>query len=207
VAFAAFPPGPAHVRIQLFNSAYLTRVSVPDGGREITIVVPDGLIPVHVTDRVSGKPIASAQVTWVGGGSRAYATATANGDALLEAAGTGGGTLTISAPGYQTLEGAFEETPETSQEVSLTPLPSTTLRVRVVGQDAEAIAGAVVELASRRAGDPAEFVATDSNGIAAFVNVSPGTLRLNAFADGFAGASVSVPDEARAAIVIALARR
>jgi len=207
VTLASFPPGPAQVRVQLFNSAYIARVSVPDSGREITVVVPDGLIPVRVTDRMSRQPIGSALVTWVGGGSRVQAATTANGDVLLEAAAAGGGTLTISAREYQALEGAFDETPETLQEVSLVRLPSAGMQVRVVSDEGKSLAGAIVELVSRRPGEAAEFVAADNRGIATFVGVTPGALQLNAYAEGFAPASVRVTDEGRAAIIIALTRR
>ena len=207
VTLASFPPGPAHVRVRLFNSAYIARVTVPNDGRDLTVVVPEGLIPARVIDRVTRQGIGSAQVTWVGGGSRVEATATANGDVLLEAARPGGGTMTISARGYQTLEGAFEETPETVQEVSLVRVPSEMLQVRVAAAEGESIAGAVVELVASRPGDVAEFVAADSKGIARFVDVPPGALELTAYAEGFAGARVRVADEARAAIVITLTRR
>jgi hypothetical protein len=207
VTLASFPPGPAQVRVRLFNSAYIARVTIPNDGREVAVVVPQGLIPARVIDRVTRQGIASAQVTWIGGGSRVEATATANGDVLLEAAHPGGGTMTISARGYQTLEGAFEETPETLQEVSLLRVPSELLQVRVVSAEGESIAGAVVELVASRPGDAAEFVAADSKGIARFVDVPPGALELAAYAEGFAGASVRVADEARAAIVITLTRR
>ena len=207
VTLASFPPGPAHLRVQLFTSAYIARVSVPDSGREITVMVPHGLIPVRVTDRVSREPIASAEVTWEGGGSRVQATATANGDVLLEAAGPGGGTLTSSAREYQTREGAFEETPEPQQEVSLVRLPSGRMQVRVVSDEGKPVAGAIVELVPRHSGEVAEFVVADSKGIATFMDVSPGPLQLNGYAEGFTDASVRVPEEARANIIIALTRR
>ena len=207
VTFAPFPPGPTHVRVQLFNSSYIARVSVPGDGREIGVTVPDGLIAARVIDRATRQGLAAAQVTWVGGGTRVEATATANGDVLLEAARPGGGTMTISARGYQTLEGAFDETPETPQEVALVRLPSEVLQVRVVSADGESMAGAVVELVPSRPGDAAEFVAANSKGIATFTEVAPGAVQLNAYAEGFADASVRVADDARTAIVITLTRR
>ena len=126
---------------------------------------------------------------------------------MLEAAGAGGGTLTIGARDYQTLEGAFEETPETLQEVSLIRLPSGLMPVRVVSEEGKALAGAILVLVPRSLAEAAEFVTTDSNGIARFIDVSPGAVQLNARADGFAAASVRVPDQARGAIVITLTRR
>ena len=207
VTFAPFPPGPAQLRVRLFNSTFIARITVPNSDREIAVTVPGGLIPVRVTDRASRQPIGSAQVSWVGGGHRVEATATANGDVLLEAAGETGGTLTVSARGYQTLEGAFEETPETLQEVALVRLPSAGIQVRVVSSESGPVAGAIVELVARRPDEVAEFVATDSKGVAMFFDAPPGTLQLNAYAEGYAGASVGVTDEGRAAIIIALTRR
>lgn len=97
--------------MELFNSSYIIGVNVPDNGREITVAIPDGLTPVKVIDRNTQAPIAQARVAWVGTTGRVEALATPNGDALLEAVGAKGGTLTISDRGYQTLEGAFEVTP------------------------------------------------------------------------------------------------
>ena len=115
--------------------------------------------------------------------------------------------LTISANGYQTLEGVFEETPETLQDVSLVPLPISGIRVRVASSDDQSIAGAIVELVPRHPGEAPEFVATDPKGIATFSDVSPGAFQLNACAEGFTAGSVRVADEARTAIAITLQRR
>lgn len=204
VVLTPFPPGPAQLRVNLFNSSYIVRVNVPDR-REMPIAVPDGLIPVRVTNRINQQPL-QAQVTWVGGGATVEATATANGDALLEAVGSTGGTLTISAREYQTLEGKFDQTPETQQEVALVPLPSARLTVRVISSDGEAIARAVVELLARGPADASEFVVADAKGMAAFAGVPPGPLQLRAHADGFAPATLRITEEGRASIVISLAR-
>ncbi len=168
VVLTPFPPGPSQLRVNLFNSSYRVRLNVPDG-REMPIVVPDGLIPVRVTDRITQQPV-QAQVTWVGGGTTVEASATANGDVLLEAAGVTGGTLTISARNHQTLEGRFDQTPETLQEVALTPLPSATLTVRVVGSAGDAVGGALVELVARGPADASEFLVADAKGTATFVD-------------------------------------
>jgi hypothetical protein len=205
VAMTPFPPGPAQVTVRLFNSNYIVRLTVPESGSEMVITVPDGLIPVHVTDQISHRPVA-AQVIWVGGGGRVETTATANGDALLEGVGRTGGTLTISAREHQTLEGRFDETPETHQEVALMPSPSASVAVRVVSSDGDAIAGAVVELLSRGPGDAAEFVVADSRGTATFIGVPTGPLQFGAHAEGFAGAMVRIAEDARLAIVISLKR-
>jgi hypothetical protein len=96
VTLTPFPPGPAVLRVHLFNSTYIARVSVPESGAEMAIAIPDGLTPVHVSNQISHQPVV-AQVTWVGGGGRVEAAATPNGDVLLEGVGKAVGTLTISA--------------------------------------------------------------------------------------------------------------
>ena len=206
VTLKPFPPGPAQVRVRLFNSTYIVRVTVPEGGREQTIAVPDGLLPVRVIDQTSKNPVALAQVVWVGGNARVEALTTPNGDALLESVGSIGGTLTISSREYQTLEGVFEETPGTAQEVALTPLPSTRLSVRVIDGDGKAVDGAIVELLARGPGDVAEFAAADAKGVTTFIDLPPGQLQFTARADGFAPATVRIAEDSRVAIVITLAR-
>ena len=203
VTLTPFPPGPAQLRVHLFNSTYIARVSVPENGSEKSIAIPDGLTPVHVSDQIGHHPV-TAQVIWVGGGGRVEAATTANGDALLEGVGKIGGTLTISAREHQTLEGKFDETPETMQEVALMPLPSARVDVRVVGSDGDAIAGAVVELLARGPGDVAEFVAADAKGIATFLDVPAGPQQFGAHAEGFASSTVRVAEDARVSIVITL---
>ena len=205
LALAPFPPGPAIVHVRLFNSTYVTRVTVPEGGGEIVIDVPEGLIPVRVTNRASQAPI-SAQIVWSAGGARIEALATANGDALIEGAGAAGGTMTITAREFQTLEGAFAETPGTQQEIALVPAPSSRLIVHVVNESGDAVSGAIVQLLRRGPADAAEFAAADVKGVAAFLNVPEGPLQFSASAEGFTAAAVRVPEEQRASIRITLAR-
>jgi hypothetical protein len=143
---------------------------------------------------------------WVGGGGRSEAVTNANGDALLEGAGAAGGTLTISARDYQPLEGGFDQTPGTLQEVALVPSPGSMLRVRVVSGADEALAWAVVQLIPRSAGDVAEFSTAGANGVATFVDVPPGPLQFSAHADGYGVATVGVAEDGRGSIVIALTR-
>jgi hypothetical protein len=205
VTLTPFPPGPAQLRVSLFNSSYIARVTVPENGAEMAIAIPDGLTPVHVTDQISHQPVA-AQVIWVGGGGRVEAAATPNGDVLLEGVGKVGGALTISAREYQTLEGQFDETPETQQDVALMPSPSTRVLVHVVSSDGDAIPAAVVELLPRGVGDAAEFVAADAKGVATFLDVREGPLQFGAHAEGFASSTVRVSEDARVSIVISLKR-
>jgi hypothetical protein len=199
-----FPAGPADGRIPLISSTYLTRINVPESGREVVIEIPEGLIPVKVIDRDSREPIGGARVLWTGGGSRVEATTNANGDALLEAVGVTGGTLSLSANDYLTVEGAFAETPGTLQEVALTRSPSSRMMVRVVSSDGRPIAGAAVLLSSSRPGDPAEIASTDARGVAQLQDVPPGRLRITAAARGFATVQQSIAADDRSAITLAL---
>ena len=205
IALAPFPPGPAVVRVQLFNSTYIVRVNVPEVSSEMVIAVPEGLVPVRVTNRQNSNAVA-AQLTWSGGGGRVEANTTPNGDALVEGVGVTGGTLTVAAGGYQTLEGGFSETPDTLQEVALAPAPQDRLTVRVTGESGEVIADAVVQLLPRVPGDAPEFAVVDAKGVATFSSVPAGTIRFSAHAEGFKPALISVPEENRAAIAITLTR-
>jgi hypothetical protein len=203
IVLTSFPPGQTQLRVQLFNSAYIVRLAVPESGGEIVINVPDGLIPVRVIDRVSEQTV-PATLVWVGGGGRVETVSNANGDALLEAVGTSGGTLTISARGHETLEGSFDQTPDTLQEVRLTRSPTASPQVRVVSGAGDAIAGAIVQRHSRGAGDADEFVAANSQGVAMFTDLPQGPLQFSAHAGGHLSASVRIAEDARASIVITL---
>lgn len=205
LVLAPFPPGPAVVRVSLFNSALFAKVTVPEASGEIAIQVPDGFIPVRVTDRSTEQPVA-ARITWAAGGGRIEAATTPNGDALIEGAGNTGGTMTIAARGYQTLEGSFAETPDTQQEIALAPAPSERLTVRVVADSDDAIGGAVVQLLPRGAGDAARFTAADAKGIAAFLQVPEGPLQFSATQEGFKPAAIRVAEDQRASITITLSR-
>ena len=205
VTLAPFPPGPVQVRVGLFNSRFVIRATVPEEPLEITITIPDGLVPVRVSNRITQQPI-TAEVAWLGGGRRVEAATTANGDALLEGVGAAGGTLTISANGYQTLEGNFPETPETQQDVALIPLPAERLSVRVIDDAGNGVANAIVQLLPRGPGDAPEFAAADSSGVATFMNLPAGTLQFSAHANGFKTAVLRVAEESRASITMTLTR-
>jgi hypothetical protein len=203
VVLTPFPAGPAQLRVSLFNSSYFASVNVPESGREMVIAVPVGLIPVKVISRTSQHPV-EAQLTWVGGGGRVETLTNANGDALMEGVGTSGGTLTVHAREHQTVEGVFDETPETMQEVALMPSPASRLTVRVVRDDAKVPGDAVVELLARGPADVAEFAVTDAKGVATFTDVPPGPLQFRAHAEGFAPAIVRIEEDTRASILITL---
>ena len=125
---------------------------------------------------------------------------------MIEGAGAAGGTMTISAREFQTLEGAFAETPETQQEIALVPAPSARLAVRVGNDAGDAIGDAIVELLPRGAADAPEFTTTDSKGVATFMNVPEGPLQFSASAAGFKTAAIRVTEEDRASIAITLIR-
>jgi len=201
-----FPPGPAEVRIPLINSTYVTRVTFSERGPEMVIEIPDGLIPVKAIDDRSHTPISNAQAVWIGGGGRVETLTNANGDALLEAPGAAGGTLTLSARDYETLEGAFPETPGTLQEVAMTHMPSDTATVRVQSPEGKPLAGAVVRVSTSRAGDADEIAMTGADGAARFLDLPPGSLRAVVRADGYEAAQQAIAAADRAGATIALTR-
>jgi hypothetical protein len=205
VTLSPFPPGAADVRVPLINSTYLTRVTVPASGAEITIDIPDGLVPVKVIDRDTRAPIGSALALWTGSGSRVEAITNANGDALIEATGASGGTLRFTASGYETLEGNFPETPDTLQEVAMTRLPPDLIEMHVATADATPIADATVVLSSSRVGDADEMATTDAAGIVRFTNLPPGPLRAAVSAAGFMPQQQLIPASRRSSVPLVLA--
>lgn len=194
VKLAPFPPGPTQLSVELFNSKYFSRVEIPENGGEITLAIPDGLIPVKVLVGGSKKPMPEAKVIWDGNGGHVEATTTANGDALLEAVGAGSGRITVSANGYQTLEGSFSEAPETLQEVMLTALRPDRITITVTAEDGGAVPNAVVELQTTRPGDPIKFAATE-NGRVTFSQLPPGVVHMRIHAEGFIDATARVDAE------------
>jgi hypothetical protein len=160
---------------------------------------------MRVIDRSTQHAVALARATWVGNTGRVEALTTPNGDALLEAVGASGGTLTVSHRDYQTLEGAFETTPDTIQEVALERLPTYLTQVVVVSDDNKPVPNAVVTLLG--GGEIVHFAATYPSGMANFMDVGRGALNLTAHADGFAPATVHVAEDARASIRIVMTRK
>jgi hypothetical protein len=198
-----FPPGPARLDVQLRNSTYVRRVNVPDDGRELAIVIPDGFLAVRVTSAVGNQPLAAA-LTWTGGGARVEATAAANGEALLEGVALSGGTLVITAPGYQPAEVKLSEPPGVLQEVALLPSPVTNLQPRVVTAAGEPVPNAVVELSSDNPNAVGHVATTEANGFVTFSDVPPGALRLVASAERFVTARMRIPEDGRDGIVLTL---
>lgn len=204
VTLRGVPPGPANVEVRLFNSTFVKRVIVPEGGREIAVEIPDGLVSVRVTDQRSNQPVARAQIVWTGNGGRVEASATGNGDALLEAVGATAGRLAITAPDYQPLEANFPEPPATVQEVALPPAPSR-VQAKVVNASGAALANAVVELAPTDPIDVSDIAVTNAGGSVSFLD-APGTPRLTASAEGFVPAALSVSNDNRDTVVLTLSR-
>jgi hypothetical protein len=205
VTLTNFPPGPAHVDVPMGSSTFVRQVDVPRDGREMAVVVPDGFLAVRAVNALKNQPVAGATITWSGGGSRVEATATATGEALLGGVGTAGGTLAVSARGFDAVEEQLAEPPGVLHDVSLVPAATAAiLRPRVITTSGEPLPNAVVELVSANPGAVPHVAATNANGVAAFADVPSGSLQLTASADGFVTSWVRVGEERAAEIVLTL---
>lgn len=204
VTLSPFPPGPADVTVRLLNSTFKRRIIVPDSGFEVEIDIPDGLVSAHVTDQRTNRPVPNATVSWLGHGARVEARTTPNGDALVEGVGTAGGTLSVSAPDFETLEASFTEPPGTVQEISLPPLPSTRLQVRVMRANGEPLPNALVELVTGNPLDVGDFAVTNGTGGVMFADLPRGALRLTVTTEGFSPAKIQVPADNRRDVVVTL---
>jgi hypothetical protein len=201
-----FPPGPATLQVPRPNSRYAHRVTVPEGAREILVAIPDGLMPVLVTNAVNKRPVGNAAITWSSGGARIEARAVASGDALLEGVGATSGTLVVEAPGYARVEGTLSEPSATIFEVPLLPAPPSLLQPRVLTGSGEPVPFAVVTLTPQHPLDVPEIAVADTKGIVTLFNLLPGALQLSVSADGFATEVVSVPENGRNGIALMLSR-
>jgi hypothetical protein len=200
VTLTSFPPGPSDIAVHFANSLYVRRLNVPIGGGEIAVSVPDGVLPVRVVNAVKREPVPRALITWtIEGGGRSEAMATILGEALLEGVSTKAGLLTVTAPGFQTVEERLSEPPGVIHEVALVPLAETGLRVRVMNSSGGSVSNAVVEAAALSPLWPPQFAVTDANGAVAFPDLPPGTIRLTAFADGYGASTLSIPQDHRSA--------
>jgi len=207
VTLTNFPPGPAHVDVHIGNSTYVRQIEVPSDGRELTIAIPDGLLPVHVVNALKNQPVAGATITWTGSGARVEATATAAGDALLEGVGTAAGALSISAPAYQPAEEQLTEPPGFPHTIALLPLPPpANLRPRVITTLGEPLPNAVVELISTNPAAMPQVAATDAQGVVTFSEVPSGSLQLIASADGFVTSTMRLGEDRTGEAVLTLAR-
>jgi len=192
--------------VRLPNSTFVRRVDVPIDGREIAIVIPDGFLPVRVTNRPKNDPIAGASIAWTSDGGRVEATASGNGDALLEGVGIAGGTLSLAAGGYTPAEEALSEPPAVLHEVTLVRLPDRNVQARIVDASGEPLANAVVELSSPDPIEVPRVAVTDAKGSVTFSDVPPGAFQLMAIADGFVTARTRIAEDQRTGIVLTLTR-
>ena len=206
VTFKTFPPGAANIQLRLLNSTYVKRLPVPEGGREVALTIPDGLVSVHVANQRTNQPIANAKVVWTGNEARVEASTNGVGDALIEAAGMNGGRLSISAENFETLEANFAELPSSIQEVLLPPSPPSRVQLTVVGADGAPLPNAVVEFVPSDPIDVSDVAVTDAKGIVTFLDVPRGILRLLATAEGFVPAEVRVAEDARGSTTLTLKR-
>jgi hypothetical protein len=207
VTLTNFPPGPAHVDVRLVNSTYVRQVDVPSDGREVAVVIPEGLLAVHVVNAIKNQPVMGAAITWTGHGARVEATATASGDALLEGVGTTGGTLAVAAPGYEPIEEQLTEPPGVPRTIAIVPLPpSASLRPRVTTTSGEPLANAVIELVSANPADVRRVAVTDAKGVVSFSDLPSASLQLIAHADGFVTSTMHVAKDVTGEIVFTLTR-
>jgi protocatechuate 3,4-dioxygenase beta subunit len=204
VTLTNFPPGPAHVEAHMANSTYVRRVEVSDG-REVAIVVPEGFLPVRVVNALTNQPVAGAAIMWTGSEARVEATATATGEALLEAVGTAGGTLAVSARGYQSAEEQQATPPGNPHDIALMPVaPPRILLSRVISTSGEPLANAVVELISANPAAIPRVSVTGAKGVVAFSDVPSGSLQLIASADGFVTSTMRVGEDWAGEIALTL---
>jgi Carboxypeptidase regulatory-like domain len=207
VTLTNFPPGPAHVDVHNTNSTFVRQVDVPPDGKEITVAIPDGFLPVRVVNALTNRPVPGASIAWSANGARVEATATATGEALLEGVGMAGGTLAVSARGYERAEESLAEPPGSLHDIALTPVaPSTTLRPRVITASGEPLPNAVLELISANPADVRRVATTDAKGVAAFADVPSGSLQLIASADGFVTSKMRIGEDRTAEIVLTLSQ-
>jgi carboxypeptidase family protein len=205
VTLMNLPPGPAHVDVPMGNSTFVRQVNVPHDGREMAIVVPDGFLPVRVMNALKNEPVAGASITWSGSGARVEATATATGEALLGGVGTTGGTLAVSARGFDPAEEQLAEPPGVLHDVALMPAAAATiLRPRVITTSGEPLPNAVVEVISPNPAAVPRVSSTDATGVVAFSDVPSESLQLVANAEGFVTSSVSIGEGRAAEIVLTL---
>ncbi|HJZ72927.1 MAG TPA: carboxypeptidase-like regulatory domain-containing protein [Vicinamibacterales bacterium] len=207
VTLTNFPPGPARIDVRMTNSTYIRQIAVPSDNQEVAIVIPDGLLSVHVVNAVTNQAVSGATITWTGRGARVEATSTAAGDALLEGVGTARGTLAASAHGYQSAEEPLTEPPALPHTIALTPLPPTpNLRVRVVTPSGEPLRNAVVELISANPAAVPRIASTDGKGVVTFSDVPSGSLQLIAHGDRFVTSTMRVGEDPPSEIVFTLSR-
>lgn len=203
VTFNNVPTGPFSVEVRVRNSTYLRDVEFRGDGRETPIVIPDGLLSLRVTNAVNGQPIANARVTWSGGGYRVRATATGNGEVLLEGVGEGGGSVSVFAQGFVETTATVEPA-SAPIEIAVPPLPRRQRRVRVVTKSGAPLADAIVELLPPTVLDISVIGVTDANGVIVFTNVASRDTRVRASAEGYLPSAMSLDVDSDTPMEIAL---
>jgi len=189
------------------NSTYVRQIEVPPDGREVAIAIPDGFLPVRVINALDDQPVARAAITWTGSGGRVEATPTASGDALLEGVGTTGGTLAVSAQGYQPAEEQLAEPPDILHTIALMPLPpATDLQPHVRSTSGEPLPGAVVQLISADPAAVPRIAVTDAEGVATVSDVPAGAVQLIASANGLVTSTMRIGEDRPREVVFTLAR-
>ena len=208
VTLTNFPPGRAHVDVHMGNSTYVRQVEVLSGGAEMAIVIPDGFLPVRIVNARTNEPVARASITWTGNGARVEATAAVTGEALLEGVGAAGGTLAVSAQGYEPAQEQLAEPPGIPHDIALMPVvvADTHLRLRVTTTSGEPLPNAVVELISANPAAVPHVAMTDAKGVVVFSDVPSGSFQLIATADGFVTSKMRIGDDRTAEIVLTLSQ-
>jgi hypothetical protein len=207
VTLTNFPPGPAHVDVQMGNSTYVQQIEVRADGRETAVVIPGGFMPVRVVNALKNQPVAGASVTWTGSGAHVEAPANATGEALLEGVGSAGGRLSVSARGFEPVEEQLAEPPGVLHDIALMPAAADQiLRPRVITTSGEPLPNAVVELISANPAALPHMAVTDAKGVVAFSDVPSGSLQLIASADGFVTSTMRMGDDRSAEIVLTLSQ-
>jgi len=203
VTFNNIPGGPFTVEIRRGNSTFVGHVDFRGDGPETPISIPDGLLSLRVVNAVDGRPIGNARVTWSGAGYRVMATATGNGEVLLEGVGEGAGSVSVYAPGF--VEATANVAPASAPiEIAVAPLPRSLRQVRVVTKRGEPIEHAIVEVLPATVLDIGVIGVTDANGVIVFTNVSPRDTRVRASAEGFLPSAISLSANSDAPVEVVL---
>lgn len=205
-ALAVFPPGPAVLEVQLHDSTYVRRVTIPEQESEIPVDVPDGFLSVRVRDARTNEPVRGARIAWTAKGGRVQAVSSATGEALLEAVGASSGTLSVAAAGYESHEEKLAEPPGMLHEVTLEILPPSRVEARVITPTGDPLPGAAVELVLDDPLEPSRIAAADEAGAVVFPDVPVSALRLTATLDGRSSQAVRIPRNVRRGVVLTLDR-
>lgn len=180
------PPGRARATVSLRTSTWLRRLQVPADGRQVSVQIPAGILPLRIVAADARKPISGATITWTSGGARVEAAASVTGDVLAEGVSADAGTLAVRAPTYRPLALRFAAPPDVLYEVALEPVGGPELRCRIVSEAGRPLPDTVVELVPHDRLEVGQLATTDPQGAVRFLDVSSGPARIVARADGYA---------------------